>query len=487
MELSRNLLAINPTKKQLPIKVLQFGEGNFLRAFVDDMLDMLNAEGLFNGAITVVQPIEQGMVDMLQKQDGLYTLLLRGLEDGKVVNKERIVTSITEAVNPFKDFDTYINYAKCETLRFVVSNTTEAGITYVKENYTPDRPQTTFPAKVTAFLYERFKHFNGDKSKALVFIPCELIDYNGTQLKKCVKSYAEDWNLGADFDEWLSANCFTNTLVDRIVTGYPRDEAEELNKRFGYVDNLIDTGEIFHFWVIECEKGFDMDKLSEELPFTKLGMNVVWTDDATPYKLRKVRILNGAHTMSVLKAYLSGKNTVGEMMEDERFNNFLRQGIFNEIIPTLDLPESDLTSFANAVFDRFKNPYIKHYLLSIALNSVSKFRVRVLPSILEYKNRKGSLPDNLTAALAALIAFYRGTEIRDNALICNRNGEEYKAQEDLSVLEAFAVAWKTYDSDKNQDALVNTILSNKDFWGTDLTTVEGFSEKVCISLKEYLK
>ncbi len=466
-------------KEKMTEKVMQFGEGNFLRAFVDYMIDEINSNDYFNGSIVVVQPIEQGMINMINDQDGLYTLLARGLEDGKEVCNKKIITSISRGLNPYTQFDEYIACVKNPELRFIVSNTTESGIVYSADVKLSDKPQKSFPGKVTALLYERFKAFDGAADKGFVFIPCELIDYNGTTLKEIVLRHASEWELGEAFITWVKEhNVFTNTLVDRIVTGYPRDEVEKLTEEFGYKDNLINTSEIFHFWVIEGP-----EELAKELPFDKIGLSVVWTNDATPYKMRKVRILNGAHTMSVLAAYLDGKNTVLELLQDEKFNTFLQKGLFDEIIPTLDLEYDNLKTFADAVFDRFANPYIKHYLLSIALNSTSKFRARVLPSITEYNKRKGSVPKLLAFSFAALIAFYRGDEIKDGALIGKRGDEEYKIQDDMNVLELFKDVWANCDKSKESVAkLVADVCAHEGIWGMDLNTLGNFSQMVSDNL-----
>jgi len=456
-------------KKQLPEKVMQFGEGNFLRAFVDFMIDRLNNKGKFDGSVVLVQPIDMGMAEMINGQDGLYTVILRGLENGQPVDERNVVTSVSRCLNPFANYDQYINCAKNPDLRFIVSNTTEAGITYNPDDKADDKPQQSFPGKVTAFLYERFKAFNGDKSKGFVFIPCELIDDNGTELRRIVLQYANEWNLGADFIHWVeTSNYFTNTLVDRIVTGYPRDEADKLCNELGYKDDLIVTAEVFHFWVIEYPNTPGADKLSEELPFDKIGLNVVWTNDVVPYKARKVRILNGAHTASVLAAYLAGHRTVGEMMDDPVFDNYLREVLFDEVIPTIlkYLPHDNLKAFADSVFDRFKNPYIKHYLTSIALNSISKYKARVLPSVLEYVNIKNELPKNLTFSMAALIAFYKG-------------GDDYQPQDDAFILDFFSNAWAACDgSESTVKALVTGTLANEQFWGQNLYAVPNFATKV---------
>jgi tagaturonate reductase len=471
------------TKEPLTEKILQFGEGNFLRAFIDYMVDELNSKGLFNGSVTVLQPVPQGLVDVLNTQDGLYTLFARGLINGKEVCEKKIITSVTKGINIYTDFDAYSESIKNPSLRFIVSNTTEAGIVYRAGDKLDDKPPVSFPAKVTALLFQRFKLFSGDKSKGFVFIPCELIDNNGTELRNILLKYAEEWNLGADFVNWVkNANYFTNTLVDRIVTGYPKDEINDLTKELGYSDSLINTCEIFHFLVIEGPK-----EIAEELPFDKIGLDVVWTNDATPYKMRKVRILNGAHTMSVLAAYMAGKNTVGELMADKYFYAYLQKGLFEEIIPTLDLEYENLKTFADAVFDRFANPYIKHYLLSIALNSVSKYKARVLPSILEYVKRKGGVPTVLTFSFAALLNFYRGKEIKEGVLIGSRNGEEYKIADDAEVLETFKTLWTACDlSEGGISSLVKSICAKGEFWGTDLNAIPGFAEKVSAYLHDLL-
>jgi len=456
-------------------KVLQYGEGNFLRAFVDYMIDRLNSEGKFDGSVVLVQPIGAGMAGMINDQDGLYTVILRGLEDGKEVNEKTVVKSVSRCLSAYADFDAYFSCAKNPELRFIVSNTTEAGITYNPDDRLDDKPQASFPGKVTAFLYERFKVFNGDKSKGFVFIPCELIDDNGTELRRIVLQYANEWKLGKEFIEWVEgANYFTNTLVDRIVTGYPKDEAGELCEQLGYLDNLIVTAEIFHFWAIEYPDMPGADKLCDELAFHKIGLNVDWTNDVVPYKARKVRILNGAHTASVLAAYLAGRRTVGEMMDDEAFDTYLRELLFDEVIPTIlkYLPYENLKAFADSVFDRFKNPYIKHYLMSIALNSVSKFKARVLPSILEYVNLKGELPRNLTFSMAALIAFYRG-------------GDDYEPADDAFVVEFFGKVWSEFDG-SDVKGLVFKVLENEAFWGQDLNVVPGFAERVARNLNNIL-
>ena len=456
-------------RKKRPVKVVQFGEGNFLRAFVDYMIDILNEKTDFNGDIVLVKPIEFGSLEQFEKQDGLYTVYLRGLENGKETVKKRIVTSVSGTAAAHENYKEYAELAKLDSLRFVVSNTTEAGIVLDLNDKLEMEPPKSYPAKLTKFLYERYKHFDGDVSKGLIILPVELIDNNGAELERCVKALAKAWDIESGFTKWLDEACvFTSTLVDRIVTGYPRDEDKQIFEEFGYEDKLLGTGEPFALWVIESKRD-----ISGELPFEKAGLPVIFADNHKPYKQRKVRILNGAHTSFVLASYLAGNDYVGESMNDETVYRFMRSTIFDEVIPTLDLPEKDLTDFAEAVTDRFRNPFIKHSLLAISLNSVSKWKARCMPSFTEYIKRKGTLPEHLTFSLAALIAFYSGTEIRDGALIGHRGSEEYLIKDDKAVLEFFAE-----NSALSPDELADKVLGNTGFWGTDLREYSGAAEKV---------
>ena len=379
-------------------RVIQFGEGGFLRGFVDWMLQKVNEKSDFNGSVVVVQPIEQGMCDMLSAQNCVYTHVIRGVEG---VDKT-LVDVISRCVKPYEDFAGYLALAEQPEMRFVVSNTTESGIVFSEEDKITDAPPKTFPAKVTLLLKRRFElGLDG-----FIFLPCELIDRNGDNLKKCVLKYADLWGLSEDFKAWVNEkNVFTNTLVDHINTGYPKGEDMQL----GYEDNMVNTSEFFHLWVIETD--FDIEK---ELPFSSAGLNVIVTPDKLEmYRTRKVRILNGAHTSLVPYALLSGLDTVKSCIDDEVMNAHIRKCVFDEIIPTLDLPREELLSYANSVLERFGNPYIKHYLSSIALNSVSKFKVRVLPSILEYIKRYGKMPETLLFSFAKLIEFYKTDMVND--------------------------------------------------------------------------
>lgn len=378
-------------------RIIQFGEGGFLRGFADWMLQIVNEETDFEGKVVVVQPIENGMCDMLTAQNCEYTHICRGAEG--VLTKR--IDVISRCVKPYENFEAYMNLAENPDFRFVISNTTEAGITYNENDKVTDAPPSTFPAKLTLLLKKRFElGLDG-----FVFLPCELIDKNGAKLKECVIRYAELWNLGEDFVAWINnENIFCNTLVDRINTGYPKGED------ICGDDKMFNTSEYFHLWVVE---GYD--KLFDEVPFDKCGLNVIVTSELEKYRTRKVRILNGAHTSMVPYALLEGFDTVKSCIDDEKMNAYLRKCVFGEIIPTLDLPENELLEYADSVMERFANPYIKHYLSSIALNSVSKFKVRVLPSIEEYVVRYNKMPETLIFAFAKLIDFYRTDMTNDDA------------------------------------------------------------------------
>ncbi|WP_100610719.1 tagaturonate reductase [Confluentibacter lentus] len=451
---------------KLPIKIVQFGEGNFLRAFVGYAFQELNKVTDFNAGIAVVQPIDKGLVTMLNDQDGLYTLFMKGVKKGEEIQNIELISNIVKAVDPYANFNDYLSLAKEESLEFIISNTTEAGIAYVDSDTPTMQPPSSFPAKLTLLLHERFKYFNGDANKGLTIIPCELINHNAETLKDIILKYVLDWNLGNDFKTWLlESNAFHSTLVDRIVPGYPKDEIENYNSQLNYQDNLIVAAEAFFLWVIEG--GSD---LKAKLPFNKTDLDVKIVDDMQPYRTRKVRILNGAHTAMVPFSILYGNKTVKQSVDNAFTGELINKAVFNEIIDTLDMDKAELHSFADEVFDRFRNPFIIHNLSSIALNSISKFRVRVLPSLLEYVKIHKKLPTNLTFALAALIRFYKGTW----------NGEILPVQDSEDIVATFAEIWKSNDYLE----IAKNTLSNKDYWGEDLTKIDSFKEAVALALKE---
>jgi len=448
-----------------PIKVVQFGEGNFLRAFVDYAFQRLNNEVDFNAGIAMVQPLAGGMVNMINDQDGLYTLFMNGIKKGEKIQDIQLITNVVKGINPYTDFADYLALAKEEELQFIVSNTTEPGIEFVAAD-TPDmQPPSSFPAKLTVLLYERFKHFNGDTSKGVTIIPCELIDYNSEALKKCILQYCDLWKLEEAFVNWVSNACtYHSTLVDRIVPGYPRAEIDDYNSKLDYQDNLIVAAEPFFLWAIEGG-----DDLKAKLPFHKTDLNVKIVDDIRPFKMIKVRILNGAHTAMVPVSLLFGNKLVMETVNGDFTGPFV-DNVIAEISETLPMDKNEITAYAEEVMDRFKNPFIKHALADIALNSISKFKVRVLPSLLGYYNAKKVLPTSLTFSLSCLIQFYKGTW----------NNETLPVKDTPELVEAFNKAWEL----GNVESVVASVLANTDFWSEDLTKIDGLSQAVVLALNE---
>ena len=461
--------------KDAPEKVMQFGEGNFLRAFVDYFFDMANEKCGFNGKVALVQPIAMGLTEYINKQEGLYTLYLRGSEKGEKIDYKRVISSVSRCINPYGDWDKVLELARSKDLEIIVSNTTEAGIVHDTESQFDQCPPISFPAKLTRVLFERFTA----GLPGIVMLSCELIDNNGKELLRCVNQYIDDWKLSDEFRAWVNnENVFCSTLVDRIVPGRIRDpkEVAALDAANGYEDPLTDVGEVFGVWVIEGPDG-----LEDRLPFKAAGVPVHVVPDVTPYKKRKVRILNGAHTGFVLGAYLAGFDIVRDCMHNDNIRGFMNKMLYEEVIPTLTLDKDDLMAFAEAVQDRFNNPFVNHELLTISLNSTSKWKARNMPSFLEYIKAEGKLPACLTMSLAAYIAFYSNDiqELNEKGLVCRRpKGNEYVISDDRWALEF-------YYEHKNDSAeeLVRAVLTNERMWDQDLTKIEGLYDAVVAGLK----
>lgn len=464
--------------KDAPEKVLQFGEGNFLRAFVNYWFDVSNEKAGWNGKCVLVQPIAPGLAKLINEQEGLYTLYLRGTENGQKVDRKRVISSVSRCLNPYEkaDFDAMMEVAVSDDLEYVVSNTTEAGIVYDPACALADEPASSFPGKLTQVLYKRWQAGKG----GLVILSCELIDNNGKELLKCVNQYVDQWELEAEFEAYVNEQCtFCSTLVDRIVPGRIRDAAEvaRLEEENGYIDPLTDVGEVFGVWNIEGPEW-----LGEKLPFRRAGVNCIVVPDVTPYKKRKVRILNGAHTGFVLGAYLGGYDIVRDCMFDDTIRGYMNKMLFDEILPILPLPKEDVESFAAAVQDRFNNPFINHELMSISLNSTSKWRARNMPSFLEYVELKGQLPACLTMSFAAYIAFFSNDiqELTDAGLVCRRpKGNTYVCSDDRWALEFYYA----HRNDSVED-LVHAVMTNEQMWGQDLTQVPGFEAATVGNLKK---
>ena len=452
--------------------VLQIGDGNFLRAFADWMIDIANEAGVLDATVTLAPPRSAGIVDRLNAQDGLFTVLSRGVQAGAPTTARRVVRCVTRGVDPRQNPEAMFACARDPKTRFVISNTTEAGIVYSEQPRTPGAWPRSFPAQVAALLFERFQALGGGPDAGLVFLPCELIEANGATLRDIVLRHARDWALPQGFSDWVArCNDFLNTLVDRIVPGYPATEADKLFAEFGYTDTLLVAAEPFHLWVIEGP-----ERLADEFPLHKAGLNVVWTDDLKPYRASKVRILNGAHTASALAAFCGGLDTVGEMMKNDVMSRFLQRIVFDEIVPFVPLPEAERRQYAESVLERFANPYIRHELLSIALNSVSKWAVRVLPSVLDYAHTHGRAPVGLAFSLAALLWFYRGQFDAAGEFVGQREGGGYPIRDNRDALDIFEAAWR------DPTAAARTLLADARLWGMDLTVIPELAPQVVTAL-----
>ena len=463
--------------KNAPERVLQFGEGNFLRAFADYWFDMANEKAGWNGKCVLVQPIAQGLTQLINRQEGLYTLYLRGRQNGEKVDAKRVISSVSRCLNPYEkqDYDAMMDVAAGEALEYIVSNTTEAGIVYDPSCRLEDCPPASFPAKLTQVLLHRWRAGR----PGVVVLSCELIDNNGKELLRCVNQYIKQWGLKEGFARWVNGDCtFCSTLVDRIVPGRIRDAAEaaRLEEENGYRDALIDVGEVFGVWNIEGPEW-----LAEKLPFRAAGLNCPVVPDVTPYKKRKVRILNGANTGFVPGAYLAGYDIVRDCMQDDVILGFMNRMLHEEVIPTLPLDRQDLEAFAAAVQDRFNNPFINHELMSITLNSTSKWRARNMPSLLEYAQTAGKLPPCLAMSFAAYIAFYSSDiqALTEQGLVCRRpKGNEYTVSDDRWVLEFYYSRRGVSD-----ETLVHDVMTNEKMWGQDLTLVPGFEQAAAENLR----
>ena len=450
-----------PGAKTYTEKVIQFGEGNFLRAFIEWIIWKTNQKTDFDASVVIVQPIDRGMVDMLNEQDCLYHLNLQGLDKGQPVDSVDMIDVVSRGINPYRDFEEYLKLAEQPQMRFIISNTTEAGIAFDPDCKLSDKPALSYPGKLTQLLYHRFEYFKGDMSKGFIIFPCELIFENGKHLKECIRQYIDLWNLGEDFRNWFENACGVySTLVDRIVPGYPRDTAPQLCERVGYQDNLLDKAEIFHLWVIEAPK-----EVALEFPADKAGLNVLFVPSEAPYHERKVTLLNGPHTVLSPVGYLSGLNTVKECCEDPVIGKFVHKVMYEELLPTLNLPENELLQFAGDVMDRFRNPFVKHFVTSIMLNSFPKFRTRDLPGIKTYLERKGELPAGLVLGLAAICTYYKGGKRGDDDIVPN---------DDPKIMDLLKDLWATGDVRQ----VAEGVLGAEFIWDENLNEIPGMTDMV---------
>ncbi|PQP80114.1 altronate oxidoreductase [Paenibacillus sp. PCH8] len=479
--LKLNLLGSDGQRKckeimERPVKVLQIGEGNFLRGFADWMLHESARQGKFHGSVAVTQPRPGGKakLEQIRDQDGLYTMITRGLSQGKPVERTELISIFSQCINPYEDWAAFLELAKLPSLEFVISNTTESGLKYIQSAYIEGEPVQSFPGKLTVFLHQRYLNFEGDQSRGLIHLPCELLEGNGDVLRSCVLRHSEDYGFSEGFRSWIeNHNSFLNNLVDRIVTGAPNPkEAESLTNRWGYEDQLVNTAEPYHFWAIQGDESLD-----KKLPLKQAGLNVHWVKDLKPFQVRKVRILNGAHTLMSSLGILKGKQYVRETMEDPQFGSWIREAVHQEIVPALDMPDHDLEQYAEEVFERFLNPYIDHNLQDIALNTIGKFKVRVLPTLLSYEQNQGSWPERLIQGFAGLLCLYRPVQTPEGYKGHRLNGNDVLLRDDPDVLAALAAHWEGYASlNRNQDQLngrVAAVLSDTLIWGENLDAREG--------------
>lgn len=481
MENIQALPLINEVNKKEPkkVKIMQFGEGNFLRAFVDWIINSMNKANVFDGGVVVVQPMPFGRCKELNEADGLYTLYLQGLQEGKAVRQHEVIKCLQDFVNPFEAYDKYLEYALSDDLEFIISNTTEAGIAFDPNDTDFTKCPNSYPGKLLSLLKKRYEA----GKKGLYIIPCELIDYNGKTLKEVLIKLAKHNNMDENFVKWIeNENKFYNTLVDRIVPGYPRNEAKEFQMDLGYQDQNMVVGEIFHLWCIDAQTGgcpqcakANLAELKEKFPCDKAGLNVLFVDSIVPYKQRKVKILNGSHTTLVPVSYLAGIDTVRETIEDSQLGAFVKEFIFDEVVPTIDIPRDQMVAYSNSVLERYMNPYVRHELMSIALNSVTKYKTRILPTVLQNLENLNTLPKHALFGLAALIVFYRG----------KRGDADIALADDQWALDMFKELWANFDGSKTQCAkIVHHVLSLEKHWEVDLTKYNGVEDFVCDAVYE---
>lgn len=459
-------------KSCAPERIIQFGEGNFLRCFVDWIIWNMDRRTDFNASVVVVQPIEKGMVDWLNGQDCLYHVNLQGKLNGEVVNSLDRIDVISRALNPYSQNQAFMALADQPEIRFVISNTTEAGIAFDPACKFDDKPASSYPGKLTQLLFRRYKTFGGDPTKGLILMPCELIFLNGHHLKECIYQYIELWkdDFGCDYDgfkAWFTNYCYVcATLVDRIVPGFPRKEIKQIQEKVCYEDNLVVQGEAFHLWVIEKPENMSIEALKAEFPAEKAGLHVLIAESEKPYHERKVTLLNGPHTVLSPVAYLSGVNIVRDACQHPVIGKYIHKVMYDELMQTLNLPMDELQQFAGDVLERFVNPFVDHQVTSIMLNSFPKYETRDLPGLKTYLQRKGELPKGLVLGLAAIITYYKGGVREDGAEIVPNDAPE--------IMQMLKDLWATGDLRK----IAEGVLAAESIWHEDLNAIPGLTDMV---------
>lgn len=458
----------------LPEKVLQFGTGVLLRALPDFIIDQANKAGIFNGRIVIVKSTGQGGTDAFAGQDNLYTVCVRGIAGDRLVKENVINTAVSRVLAAAVQWEEILAFAESKSLEVVISNTTEVGIVPVEERVSGGMP-ASFPGKLLAVLYHRYRHYGGDENRGLVIVPTELISDNGDKLKKIILDLARFNGLDDAFLSWLEKhNTFCNSLVDRIVPGAPKGElAEEIRRDLPYEDPLCIMSEPYALWAISGN-----EKVAEKLSFVQVGAGAFVEPDITRFKELKLRLLNGTHTLTCGLAYLAGFATVKEAMNDADFSAFLGELMFKEIVPSIpyELSREESEAFGRQVIDRFKNPFIEHFWINITLNYTQKIEMRVVSLLQEYYRKNGAVPKYMAAGLAAYIRFMKpadGQAERDGRHYGEFNGTRYLLQDQQAGV--FEQLYK-------EKPLAGSVLGRTDFWGTDLREIKGLEEAVAASL-----
>ncbi len=447
-----------------PERILQFGGGNFLRGFTDWIIDKYNRQSNHDKLGVLVAKVRKGgSYQPWKDQDGLYHFITRGYSNGKVIDKKTLITCISRIVEVHNEWKDFLLSARQADLNIIISNTTETGLRFDELDSQKEIP-SSFPGQLCHWLYERFKFYKGSKEAKCIIIPSELLDHNGQVLKDSILRYSELYQFGDSFNAWVEKHChFCNTLVDRIVPGISKDRYEEYHTRLGYDDHLMTEGEPYHLWAIET--GID---LGRSLPLNRIGLNVIYTKDLHPFKERKIKILNGAHTSMVPIGLLTGVEMVKDVMNDEVFSSFMQKLIYDEILTALDVDFESCEKFAAEVLDRFRNPFLDHYLKTISLYTISKFNARIKPSIKAYVDKKSKLPYRLCLAFAAILVLYRGgTEEYD-----------FEPNDEPSKVDRIKGYWEQNGGGALSKTILTSLLADLELWKEDLNQVEGFSELV---------
>ena len=470
-KLNRHTVKDRPLR---PERVLQFGGGNFLRGFVDWIIQHLNENTDFKGNVVIVKPTPGGEYKSLREQDGLFHTILSGSRNEKGFQDIKLIDCVSKIIHPYHEFEAFLNSAENPELNIIISNTTESGIIFREKDQEISSTASTFPGKLTQWLHRRFKVLGGGAISGCTILPCELIEDNASHLRAFILKYAELWQLGSQFSEWIEEHQhFCNTLVDRIVTGYPQEQADAIGEQIQYQDSLLVAGEDYHSWIIE-----GTEDLLQTLPFDQTSLHVQIVNDLQIHREIKVRILNGLHTAMVPVGYLNGQRTVREVMLDDRMSRYLNQLLATEILHTIDFDIDKLQSYAAAILDRFQNPAIEHQLKSIALNSISKFRTRLLPTLLAHYRSTDTIPPHTARALSALLLFYSGSW----------QGAELPVQDDPEIQQYFKAEWKNYSEGKQSlDKTVRAMLREKSYWHEDLTLLKDLQFVVIDTINSILQ